>query len=124
MEKKNDFVMTVGFNRNDADHVKVVEILNRLGRTKAHYIARAVLTYEGIVIRPSGSVCMDDPVDYSRIRRIIDEAVGQHMADMGVVSQSEKEACEERTEREGKQICESEKGNIMASLKAFRSGGL
>lgn len=45
MEKKNPYVMTIGFRRNNADHTRVAEFLNSLGREKAQYIVKAVLTY-------------------------------------------------------------------------------
>lgn len=31
MEKKNPYVMTIGFRRNNADHTRVAEFLNSLG---------------------------------------------------------------------------------------------
>ena len=46
MGKKNPFVMTVGFNKNNPDHIRVAEFLNGLGRTKGQYIVRAVTMYQ------------------------------------------------------------------------------
>ena len=43
MEKKNPYIMTIGFKKEDPDHVYVAEFLNSLGRGKAQYIVKAVL---------------------------------------------------------------------------------
>ena len=34
MEKKNPFVTTIGFKKEDPDHVYVAELLNAMGRGK------------------------------------------------------------------------------------------
>jgi len=64
MEKKNPYVMTIGFRRNNADHTRVAEFLNSLGREKAQYIVKAVLTYrtleeKGEVPQTGGAVSYD-----------------------------------------------------------------
>ena len=46
MEKKHEFKFNIGLNQNNPDHVRVAEILNRLGRGKAEYVVKAVLAYE------------------------------------------------------------------------------
>ena len=46
MEKKNPFVTTVGFKKDDPDHVYVAELLNAMRRGKAQYIVKAVLVYK------------------------------------------------------------------------------
>ena len=46
MEKKNPYIMTIGFKKEDPDHVYVAEFLNSLGRGKAQYIVKAVLAYQ------------------------------------------------------------------------------
>ena len=59
MEKKNEYVITIGFNKKLEEHRKVAGILNGMGRTKAQYIVNAVIAYGeeggrkygGIVIR-------------------------------------------------------------------------
>ena len=45
MEKKNAFVTTIGFNKNDPAHVQVAEFLNSMERGKAQYIVNAVLAF-------------------------------------------------------------------------------
>ena len=44
-EKKNPYVMTIGFRKNNPEHIQVAEFLNSLEREKAQYIVKAVLTY-------------------------------------------------------------------------------
>lgn len=48
MEKKNPFVTTVGFKRDDPDHVYVAQLLNSMGRGKVQYIVKAVLVYQDL----------------------------------------------------------------------------
>lgn len=56
MEKKNPYVTTVGFNKDDPDHVRVAELLNSMGRGKAQYLVKAVLAYQSM--QESGQVPM------------------------------------------------------------------
>ena len=48
MGKKNAFVTTIGFNKNDPNHVAVAELLNSMKRGKAQYIVNAVLAWQKI----------------------------------------------------------------------------
>ena len=45
MEKKNPYIMTIGFKKEDPDHVYVAEFLNSLGRGKAQYIVTVSYTH-------------------------------------------------------------------------------
>ena len=70
MEKKNPFVTTVGFKKDDPDHVYVAELLNSMGRGKAQYIVKAVMLYQDM--RESGeTVPTGGAYDYERIRRVV-----------------------------------------------------
>ena len=71
MEKKNPYVMTIGFRRNNADHTRVAEFLNSLGREKAQYIVKAVLTFQ--LMEERGEVPTDAGAayNYESIRRIV-----------------------------------------------------
>lgn len=71
MEKKNPYVMTIGFRRNNADHTRVAEFLNSLGREKAQYIVKAVLAFQ--LMEERGEVPMDAGAayNYESIRRIV-----------------------------------------------------
>ena len=46
MEKKNPFITTIGFKKDDPEHIYVAELLNSLGRGKAQYIVKAILAYQ------------------------------------------------------------------------------
>ena len=48
MEKKNEYVITIGFNKKLEEHRKVAGILNGMGRTKAQYIVNAVIAYGAV----------------------------------------------------------------------------
>ena len=76
MEKKNSFVTTIGFNKNDPDHVLVAEFLNGMSRGKAQYIVNAVLAYQrlqqGDVGSPAGSF------DYERIKALVLQVIKEH----------------------------------------------
>ena len=59
MEKKNPYIMTIGFKKEDPDHIYVAELLNSMGRGKAQYIVKAVLAYQnrkqnGEILQPIG----------------------------------------------------------------------
>lgn len=71
MEKKNPYVMTIGFRRNNADHTRVAEFLNSLGREKAQYIVKAVLAFQ--LKEERGEVPTDAGAayNYESIRRIV-----------------------------------------------------
>ena len=71
MEKKNPYVMTIGFRRNNADHTRVAEFLNSLGREKAQYIVKAVLAFQ--LMEERGEVPTDAGAayNYESIRRIV-----------------------------------------------------
>ena len=62
MEKKNPYIMTIGFKKEDPDHIYVAELLNSMGRGKAQYIVKAVLAYQnrkqnGEILQPIGVMC-------------------------------------------------------------------
>ena len=71
MEKKNPYVMTIGFRRNNAEHIRVAEFLNSLGREKAQYIVKAVLAYQLMEERGEAPTETGTAYDYESIRRIV-----------------------------------------------------
>lgn len=46
MDKKDQFRFTIRFDEADPMHLRTAEILGRLGRKKARYVANAVCFYE------------------------------------------------------------------------------
>lgn len=76
MGKKNEFVTTIGFNKNDPDHVLVAEFLNGMSRGKAQYIVNAVLAYQrlqqGDNSPPAGGL------EYEQIRALVLQVIKEH----------------------------------------------
>ncbi len=81
MEKKNPFVMTIGFDKNDPEHVEVAEFLNSLPRKKAQYIVEAVRYYqtrnaqgnEGMISRSNEEKYMDRETIRQIVMQILEE---------------------------------------------------
>lgn len=78
MAKKNPYVTTIGFNKENPDHVYVANFLNSMGRGKGQYIVKAIMAYqnpEGI----SGGHVVVPAVDYEKIKsfvlKIIEERI-------------------------------------------------
>ena len=71
MEKKNPYVMTIGFKKEDPDHIMVAELLNSMGRGKAQYIVKAVLVYQNL--QQSGELPKGGGIglDYEAVRKIV-----------------------------------------------------
>lgn len=68
MEKKNPFVTTVGFKKDDPDHIYVAKLLNSMGRGKAQYIVKAVIQYQNM--RQSGEM-IGSSYTHDKIRSIV-----------------------------------------------------
>ena len=124
MEKKNPFVTTIGFKKEDPDHVYVAELLNSMGRGKAQYIVQAVLVYqkmqqEGEVPQTSGL-----PYDYQSIRRVVLQVLEEQKGRSGgqsIVSQTaELKSIPEKEPDLLQGFNESDISGIMASLAAFQ----
>lgn len=127
MGKKNAFVTTIGFNKNDPAHVQVAEFLNSMERGKAQYIVNAVLAYQ------NGAQAGDMPhagqaVDYERIRQFVLQVIREHERQGGYVGKTagepagtsaEPDAVAEKPEMEFGFDEDALKG-IMSSLEAFK----
>lgn len=123
MGKKNAFVTTIGFNRNDPNHVAVAELLNGMKRGKAQYIVNAVLAYQG-----RGKAGEPLPIgqvpDYEQIRSFVLQVIEEH--------EQQKRGFEETTGIPEKQkkmevsrdmdfgLDDAAMEGIMASLEAFK----
>lgn len=120
MGKKNEFVFNIGFNPELPEHVRVVGILNKLGHTKASYLARAVLFYEEHGKSMPGSPV---PVDYAQLKQMVrqileeqrkeghDGSILQPQADSQAAGDKEKPASE---------IGEDDMAGILQALSGFR----
>lgn len=130
-EKKNPYVMTIGFKKNNPEHIQVAEFLNSLEREKAQYIVKAVLTYrtleeKGEVPQTGGAVSYD----YETIKSIVLQIMREQGADGKIPAvQPETASLQPETELK-KQITEedpligfdeSAMQGIMASLSAFQN---
>jgi len=124
MEKKNPFVTTVGFKKDDPDHIYVAELLNSMGRGKAQYIVKAVMLYQNM--QESGeAVPTGGAYDYERIRRVVLQVIEERERQMGVhvreVTLPEEKKKETELEEDMLTSLDDDTLNgIMASLAAFQ----
>ena len=120
MRKKNEFVFNIGFNPELPEHVRVVGILNKLGHTKASYLARAVLFYEerGKAM-PGGPA----PVDYAQlkqmVRQILEEQRKEGHGGSLLPPQADSRAAKDK-EKTAPEICEDDMAGILQALSGFR----
>ena len=77
MEKKNPFITTVGFKKDDPEHVYVAEFLNSMGRGKAQYIVKAVLVYQDLQKKGELTQTARVPYDYEEIKRIVLQIIAE-----------------------------------------------
>lgn len=124
MEKKNPFVTTVGFKKDDPDHVYVAELLNSMGRGKAQYIVKAVMLYQDM--QESGeTVSTGGTYDYERIRRVVLQVIEERERHLGVPVREialpeEKKKDTEPEEDMLTSLDDDALNGIMASLAAFQ----
>ncbi len=123
MGKKNAFVTTIGFNKNDPAHVQVAEFLNSMERGKAQYIVNAVLAYQ------NGAQAGDMPyagqvVDYERIRQFVLQVIREHERQEAPRNETAGEPAvpDGAEKREGADFGfdEDALNGIMSSLEAFK----
>lgn len=124
MEKKNPFVTTVGFKKDDPDHIYVAKLLNSMGRGKAQYIVKAVMLYQDM--QESGEkVPTGSTYDYERIRRVVLQIIEERERQMGVTVREVTLPEEKKKEQELEEdmltnLDEDALNGIMASLAAFQ----
>ena len=133
MEKKNPYVMTIGFRRNNADHIRVAEFLNSLGREKAQYIVKAVLAFQ--LMEERGEVPTETVAayNYESIRRIVLQILKEQNASDKTfpdesesgedLASSEEPAQTEEEPQEDNPLQGFDEGamlGIMASISAFQ----
>lgn len=123
MGKKNAFVTTIGFNKNDPAHVQVAEFLNSMERGKAQYIVNAVLAYQ------NGAQAGDMPyagqaVDYEKIRQFVLQVIREHERQEAPRKETAGEPAEPDTAEETVGTAfgfdEDALNGIMSSLEAFK----
>lgn len=124
MEKKNPFVTTIGFKKDDPDHVYVAELLNSMGRGKAQYIVKAVLVYQKMMQEGEQPQTAGITYDYQSIRRVVLQVLEEQKGQSGgqsIVSQmADPENIPEKEPDLLQGFDESDISGIMASLAAFQ----
>ena len=125
MGKKNPYITTIGFKRDDPDHVYVAELLNRMSRGKAQYIVKAVMLYQDMQERGE-VVPKASSLDYEWIRGVVLQVIEERERKMGMpvekVSLEEIPKKEPETKREDvlTSLDEDALNGIIASLAAFQ----
>ena len=69
--KKSVTRFTLGFNQNDPNHLRVVEILNMKGRQKSKFIVDAILFYENNGFPLMGAEKMDEKTVETIVMRLL-----------------------------------------------------
>lgn len=122
MEKKNPFVTTVGFKKDDPDHIYVAELLNSMGRGKAQYIVKTVMLYQDM--QESGeAVPTGCAYDYERIRRVVLQVIEERERQIGQTRNevvSEKDSVKVQEHDMIMSLDENALKGIMDSLTAFQ----
>lgn len=126
MAKKNPYVTTIGFNKEDPDHVYVADFLNSMGRGKGQYIVKAIMAYQNPEGASAGQVVVQ-AVDYEKIRAFVVQVM-EEKAKMSVNSKVEErpkrrleKVREEYFEKvELQDLDETAMNDILASLSVFR----
>lgn len=126
MGKKNPYVMTIGFNKEDPEHRRAAGLLNDMGRGKASYIAKAILAYE--TIRESGEFSSTRiGIDYESLRNFVLKVIAEHEVKCGITLMPvENEETESNLKKEDNLIDQigfdqAAIQDILISMEAFRS---
>ncbi len=124
MEKKNPYVTTVGFNKDDPDHVRVAELLNSMGRGKAQYLVKAVLAYQSMQENGQIPMLSGGQVDYEMLRRMVIQMLDERDGKQGQASISENNQGTEGSEQEENDLLQgfddTDLEGMMASILAFQ----
>ena len=124
MGKKNPFVMTIGFNRNDTAHVEVAQFLNGMERGKAQYIVDAVMAYQNGG-QAEGSDLTGRAFDHAAIRQIVLQVIeerenGTNGSNTAAEAKETAELVESSGENGLAGLDDSALGDILQSLDAFK----
>ena len=124
MEKKNPYVTTVGFNKDDSDHVRVAELLNSMGRGKAQYLVKAVLAYQSMQENGQVPMLSGGSVDYELLRRMVIQILDERDRKQRKVSIGENNQETEGKEQEERDLLQgfddTDLDGMMASIMAFQ----
>lgn len=125
MGKKNPYVMTIGFNKEDPEHRRAAGLLNDMGR-EASYIAKAILAYE--TMRDSGEFSSTRiGIDYESLRNFVLKVIAEYEVKCGITLMPvENEETESNLKKEDNLIDQigfdqAAIQDILISMEAFRS---
>lgn len=125
MGKKNPYIMTIGFNKEDPEHRRAAGLLNDMGRGKASYIAKAILTYE--TMRESEEFSSTGiGMDYESLRNVVLKIIAENEVKCGITLVSlENVETESNLKKEENLIDQigfnqSDIQDILISMEAFR----
>ena len=123
MGKKNAFVTTIGFNKNDPAHVQVAEFLNGMERGKAQYIVNAVQAYQNGA-QAGDMTYAGQAVEYEKIRQFVLKVIREHESQETPHKDTAKEPAgpdaAEGQEGTGFGFDEDALAGIMSSLEALK----
>ena len=130
MAKKNPYVTTIGFNKEDPDHVYVADFLNSMGRGKGQYIVKAIMAYQNPEGMTMGHVVVP-AVDYEKIRAFVLQVLeergkvrepffGNKKMETEQLKGQRKEQDIHKEREEFPELDEMAVNDILASLSAFR----
>lgn len=124
MEKKNPFFTTIGFKKDDPEHIYVAELLNSLGRGKAQYIVKAILAYQSNVLGEEPRTTQAGGLDYIAVKRIVLQVLeeqGRQYGSVPVPKPEQEEIIEEILEDGFLQNFDDDAiDGIMAAMAAFQ----
>lgn len=90
MGKKDPYKFTIGFDKNDPEHVYVSELLNSTDK-KAKLIVEAILVYEG----KADATGISERLQSAQLRTMIQEIIREEVRNiLGAEKDSEKETKE------------------------------
>lgn len=127
MEKKNPYVTTIGFNKNDPDHIYVAKLLNEMGRRKAGYIVKAVLLCQDML--ENGKVVPTGSINYEHIRKIVYQVLEEKETELAFDKGSDRQVvgCQSEKWKEDDVLPNLDAdamSDILASIVAFQEGDI
>lgn len=123
MEKKNPYITTIGFKRDDPDHVYVAELLNSMSRGKAQYIVKAVLIYQELQQKEHVRQSSEISCDYEDIKRIVLQIIEERETQKENLIGTPCKVLSEPVKKKDilQEFDEDVLNNIMVSIAAFRN---
>lgn len=123
MEKKNEYVFNIGFNKNILWHRNAVNILNQMGHSKADYIAKAVMFYHKQDEKSSGNGLSIDYRNLEQmVRKILDDQKEESSISTHIPEKSQKNGADNVGEiiTQEPELKEEDMMGIMHALQGFR----